>query len=152
MSSALNLTLKIKQSPENLATLKHIEETFAEKIQKPLDEALRESKLVHFARILNIDNLYLQVITEYDGDENVYTEFFRQKLFPIFALVFSLGENPPDLATLQDPAGFAKFSKSLNVKSFGTDGLAHEGEEKDKGYFFQAYPDTLVPEILEASK
>jgi hypothetical protein len=67
MAHALNLTLPIKQDPETLAKLQHVKAIFAKEIQPKIDEALRESEIVHFARVLVVHDKYLQVITEYDG-------------------------------------------------------------------------------------
>ena len=68
MAHALNLTIRIRQDAAAQATLAKIAAMFAVQIQPKIDKALRESKIVHFARVLVIDNKYLQVITEYDGD------------------------------------------------------------------------------------
>jgi hypothetical protein len=147
MTSALNYTVKIHQSEEKLARLKKIRESFATEIQPKIDVALRGSGIVHFARVVSIDDLYLLVITEFDGDEKVYAEFFRKALLPLFSAVFSLVENPPTEEMLNDPDQFAEMTMSLNRPSLGTDGKDHQGGEIDKGYFFQAYPGVLVKEI-----
>jgi len=147
MASALNLTLKIKQTPENLAKLQHVKAIFATEIQPKIDKVLRDSEIVHYARVVVIGkDEYIQVITEYDGDERVYTEFFRQHLRDLFETVFSLGEEPLKKEQLDSPDEFAKFtnSKKVNLPSLGTDG----GQGPiDHGYFFQAYPNVLVKEI-----
>src|SRR5260221_174022 len=139
MTSALNLTLKIKQSPEVLAKLKWIRANFASQIQKKIDDALRASQIVHYARVLVIDDLYIQVITEFDGDEKVYTEFFRKNLLELFTIVFGLAETPPTAEVLASPDEFHKYSTALNLPALGTGGLIPQGTEKEKGYFFQAY-------------
>jgi hypothetical protein len=153
MTHALNLTLKIKQDAETLARLDHIRAIFAEKLQPQIDAALAESKLVHYARILVIDNLYIQVLTEFDGDRRVYTEFFRQKLTEIFRAVFSLAEKPPAEGVLENADLFFEYADGANLSSLGTDGLtaADRGSDPDRGYFFQAYPGVTVEEIQEAS-
>jgi hypothetical protein len=93
MAHALNLTLKIKQDPETLQNLAAIAANFATKIQPKIDAALRKSEIVHFARVLVIDNRYLQVITEYDGPHEDYTEFFRREAAGCFCnTVFARGE------------------------------------------------------------
>ena len=148
MTSALNLTLKIKQTPEVLAKLQWIKANFASQIQKKIDDALRASKIVHFARVLVIKDLYIQVITEYDGDERVYTEFFRKNLLELFSIVFALAENPPTPEQLASPDEFFKYSTNLNIPSLGTDGQNHVKPQEEKGYFFQAYPSVLVEDIL----
>ena len=92
MTHALNLTLPIKQDAETQAKLKNLEAIFADKVQPAIEAALKKSKIVHFARVVVIDNKYIQVITEYEGSHQEYTEFFRRELTPIFAAIFSLAD------------------------------------------------------------
>ncbi|HLL32086.1 MAG TPA: hypothetical protein VK403_13940, partial [Allosphingosinicella sp.] len=80
MITALNMTVPLKQDPESLAKLQKLKEVFADHIQPEIDRALRKSKIVHFARVLVIHDKFLQVITEFDGDPEEYTEFFRREL------------------------------------------------------------------------
>lgn len=149
MAHALNLTLKIKQDPETLARLAHIAEVFPTQIQPKIDAALRESGTVHFARVLVIENKYLQVITEYDGDHQDYTEFFRTKLPDVFGLLFGLAENAPDPAAMADKKAFFEFSKSLQLRSLGdsTDGDTDQAGQQ-AGYLFSAYGNRRVDQIL----
>ncbi len=149
MAHALNLTLKIKQDPETQKKLAEIASIFPTVIQPKIDEALRVSKIVHFARVLVIDNLYLQVITEYDGDHKAYTEFFRQKLPDVFGMLFSLAENAPPASAMGDEQAFWNFSKSLQLRSLGdaADGDL-DGEGRPAGYLFSAYGNHEVKEIL----
>src|ERR1700750_368363 len=115
MAHALNLTLRIKQDPDTQKRLAQIASIFPTQIQPKIDKALRESQIVHFARVLVIDNKYLQVITEYDGTHTDYTEFFRQKLPDVFAMLFSLAENAPSPDALSDPNAFFEFSRGLQL-------------------------------------
>ena len=108
MTHALNLTLPIKQDPETQAKLANLEAIFAEKVQPAIDAALRKSKLVHFARVVVIDNKYIQVITEYEGPHQEYTEFFRRELTPVFGAIFSLAEGVPDVSNAN---AFWEFSR-----------------------------------------
>jgi hypothetical protein len=153
MAHALNLTLRIKQDPETLARLAAIAAAFPTQIQPKIDAALRESKIVHFARVLVIDNKYLQVITEYDGDHEGYTEFFRTKLPDVFAMLFGLAENAPDASAMADKKAFFEFSKGLQVRSLGeaTDGDTDQ-EGNQAGYLFSAYGDRRVDVILPLLK
>ncbi|MBN9671853.1 hypothetical protein [Roseibium aggregatum] len=149
MTHPLTLTLKIKQDPETLAALNDLKENFAEHIQPKIEEALRKSKLVHFARVVVIgDNEYIQVITEYDGDHFEYTEFFRDALTPIFAKIFSLADGVPDV---DNPAEFFEFSKNANVRTLGlsTDG-ATDMHGNQAGWLFSAYNHAEVRDILGA--
>jgi hypothetical protein len=142
MTHALNLTLPIKQDAETQAKLKGLEAIFADKVQPVIAAALKKSKLVHFARVVVIDNKYIQVITEYEGPPEEYTEFFRRELTPIFAQIFSLADGLPDI---NDPDGFFKFSSEHNIRSLGkaTDG-------SDEGWLFSAYDHKTVEDILTA--
>ena len=146
MTHGLNLTLPIKQDPETLGKLEHLAEIFATEIQPAIDHALRESKLVHFARVLVIDNKYIQVITAYDGGHQEYTEFFRRALTPIFAEIFSLADGAPDT---NDPDGFFEFSKNANIRSLGTAAAgATDMNGEPAGWLFSAYDHRTVREIL----
>src|SRR5262249_36540116 len=125
---------KIKQTPETLTKLAGIKKSFALGIQPKIEAALRDSKIVHFARVLVIDDLYIQVLTEFDGDKRVYTKFFQDKLPDVFAAIFSLAENPPTPEQLANAEEFYKFTRGLNLAALGTDGLDHESGEKDEGF------------------
>ncbi len=151
MTHPLTLTLKIKQDPETLAALEELKLAFAEHVQPKIEEALRKSEIVHFARVAVIgDNEYIQVITEYEGSHREYTEFFRDALTPIFAKIFSLADNVPDV---DDPDRFWEFSKAANYRTLGTavDG-ATDMEGNPSGWLFSAYEHRSVKEILRALK
>jgi hypothetical protein len=148
MTHALNLTLPIKQDPETLKKLQQLAAIFPTQVQPKIDEALKKSKLVHFARVVVIDNKYIQVITEYEGPHQEYTEFFRRELTPVFAAIFSLSDNMPDVS---DTNAFWEFAKAHNYRSLGnaTDGsLDFEG--KPAGWLFSAYGYKTVEEVLDA--
>jgi hypothetical protein len=143
MAHALNLTMRIKQDPDTQKKLAQIAAMFASQIQPKIDAALRKSQTVHFARVLVIDNRYLQVLTEYDGDHQDYTEFFRKELPDVFAMLFSLAENPPGPDAMQDANKFFEFTKGLQVRSLGD-----SGDKDEAGYLFSAYGNREVREIL----
>lgn len=149
MPHALNLTWRIKQDADTLKRLADIISTFSTEIQPRIDAVLRKSQIVHFGRILVIDNLYLQILTEYDGSHTDYTEFFRTELPDVFELLFSLAETPPPPETLQDANAFFEFSKKLQCRSLGdsVDG-DRDQEGHTAGYLFSAYGDREVREIL----
>ena len=146
MAHALNFVIPIKQDPKSLAQLATLQSIFAEKIQPQIDAALRKSQIVHFARLFVIDNKYLLVITEFDGGDSDYTEFFRRELKDIFALLFSLSEKVPPAGVLDDAAAFWEFSKGLHVRSLGKGDTNSEGEPL--GYLFSAYGNRKVKDIL----
>ena len=144
MTTALNMTMKLKQDAASQAKLAGLKAAFAEKVQPAIDKALGDSQLVHYARVLVIDNQYIQVITEFDGDGEVYTDFFRQALPDIFKAIFELVEDAPSWDELNDRDTFHRFSTSKNLKALGTHPL-----DPRQGYLFSAYPDLSVKKILE---
>lgn len=148
MTHALNLTLPIKQDAATQAKLEQLKAAFAQKVQPAIEAALRKSKIVHFARVLVIDNKYIQVITEYEGPHQEYTEFFRRELTPIFAQIFSLADGVPDVS---DPNAFWKFSMEHNVRSLGlTTGNSTGFDGAPAGWLFSAYDHKDVETIQAA--
>ncbi len=143
MATALNLTAPLKQDPESQQRLQQLAAVFAEQVQPMMDAVLARSEIVHFARVLVIDNKYIQVLTEFDGDPEEYTQFFRKQLGPVFEEIFSLVEGAPPWEELNDPNTFYEFSHGLNVRALGTS----EGDNKDHGYMFSALGDTTIREI-----
>jgi hypothetical protein len=145
MITALNMTVPLKQDPESLAKLQQLKALFADHIQPEIDRALRKSKIVHFARVLVIHDQFLQVITEFDGDPEEYTEFFRRELPHVFKPIFELAEGAPPWDELNDQDSFFQASKHLNVKALGRD----EGGREGQGWLFSYFPKT-VREIEES--
>src|SRR5687767_11621117 len=145
MITALNMTVPLKQDPESLAKLQKLKEVFADHIQPEIERALRKSKIVHFARVLVIHDKFLQVITEFDGDPEEYTEFFRRELPHVFKPIFELADGAPPWDELNDQDSFFQASKHLNVKALGR---SEDGRE-EQGWMFSYFPRT-VREIEEA--
>lgn len=146
MATVLNMTMPLKQDPESQAKLAALAQHFAEGPQKLIDAALAKSELVHYARFVVIDNKYIQVLTEFDGDREEYTEFFRKELTDVFKLVFSLVEGMPPWEEINDPNAFFKLSRGYNLRSLGA---SAEGDP-EQGYLFCAYGNTTVREIKKA--
>jgi hypothetical protein len=146
MATALNMTMKLKQDAASQAKLAGLRTIFAEKVQPAIDKALRDSQIVHFARVLVIEDQYIQVITEFDGDSEVYTDFFRKALPDVFKAIFELAEGAPSWEELNDRDTFFKFSQGKNVKALGS----HPTDPR-QGYLFEAYPDMDVKKILQKS-
>jgi hypothetical protein len=148
MTHALNMTIPLKQDPDSRKKLEDLKRDFATKYQEKMDKALRDSKLVHFARVVVIDDKFLQVITEFEGDHKAYTEFFRRALPELFAAIFELAQGAPGFGQLNEQS-FFEVSKSLQHRSLGeskegeTDGRGHS-----EGYLFSAYGGRNVKEIL----
>ena len=148
MTHALNLTLPIKQDAGTQAELKHLMDIFATDVQPAIEKALRQSHIVHFARVVVIDNKYIQVITEYEGSHQEYTEFFRRALTPVFAKIFSLADGVPDV---NDTAAFWEFSKNHNIRSLGTsNGGSTDFNGAPAGWLFSAYGHKTVDTIQDA--
>ncbi|MGH3720995.1 MAG: hypothetical protein ACRDRI_19545 [Pseudonocardiaceae bacterium] len=135
MATSLNLTLPLKQDPQTQESLTQLKAFFTQKIQPMIDAALSESQIVHFARIVVIDDKYLQVLTEFDGDLRGYAEFFHKELGRVFQEIFSLAEDAPPWEELNNPDSFYKYAHAHNRTPLG-------------GYLFSAVGDTTVRELL----
>jgi hypothetical protein len=146
VATALNFTVPLKQDSGSQAALAHLVAAFAEEVQPAIDAALARSQLVHFARVVVIDNKYLQVLTEFDGDPMDYTEFFRKQLGPVFQAIFALAEGAPPWDELNNPNSFFEYTRALNLPSLGTSTVGNEG----RGYLFSAVGDTTVRELQAA--
>jgi deferrochelatase/peroxidase EfeB len=143
MATALNLTFPLKQDAGSQASLQHLVAAFATQVQPVLEEKLAESEVVHFARVLVVDNRYLQVITEFDADPVTYTDFFLSELPHVLETIISLVEGAPPWEELSDPTAFFRYVQGRNVKALGT---STDGDERE-GYLFSATGDTTVREM-----
>lgn len=143
MATALNLTAPLKQDTDSQQRLAQLAAAFTEHAQPEIDAVLAKSELVHFARILVIDNKYIQVITEFDGDPDDYAEFFRRELPAVFEAIFSLVEGAPPWNELNNRNTFVEFSRKLNLKSLGSS----SDDDPERGYLFSAYGDTTVRDV-----
>jgi len=143
MAHALSLTAPLKQDADTQQRVKELAATFTDRVQPLVDSALAKSQIVHFARVLVIDNKYIQVLTEYDGDPLAYTEYFRKELGPVFEQIFSLVEGAPAWTELNNPNSFYEFTHKLNVIALG----AATTGDGNQGFLFSAYGDRTVREI-----
>jgi hypothetical protein len=147
MAHSLNLTLKIKQDAATLKKLQEFKALFPQ-VQAKIADAMRKSQILHFARVVVIDDLYIQVLTEYDGDRQAYTDFFRKELPDVFALVFALADDapPPDelKAMLANRDAFFAYSEGKDIKPLGNS----LSDDKDDHFVFSAYGTMTVHEIL----
>lgn len=143
MALSLNFTAPLKQDPESQQRLQQLVAVFTDQVQPTIDTALAKSELVHFARILVIDNKYIQVLTEFDGDPMGYTEFFRTELPAVFEHIFSLVEGAPPWKEIDNPNDFYEYTHSLNLRALGTS----PDVGYDHGYMFSAFGDATVREI-----
>jgi hypothetical protein len=142
------MTMPLKQDPQSQAALAHLKATFASDVQPAIEAALRASEIVHFARVVVIDDKYIQILTEYDGDKKDYTEFFRQHLQGVFKGIFSLVEGLPPWDQIDNEDAFYVASKGFNVKALGKSNTLDETE----GWLFDAYGTATVKDILPKLK
>jgi hypothetical protein len=148
MTHALTLTLPIKQDAATQAKLKDLADNFAQKVQPAIEDALKKSHIVHFARVVVIDNKYIQVITEYEGSHQEYTEFFRRALTPVFAAIFALADGVPDV---NDRNAFWEYSKDHNIRSLGmSSGGSTDFNGNPAGWLFSAYDHKTVEQVQDA--
>lgn len=145
MAHSLNLTLKLRQDQEAQKKLDEFGKIFPQ-VQARIAAVMKESKILHFARVVLIGKEYIQVLTEYDGDRNEYALFFLRKLPDVFKLVFELAENAPPWEDLQDPDTFVAFSRAHDIQPLGAS-LTNDARD---GFVFSAYGDKTVAEILAA--
>jgi hypothetical protein len=143
MATALNLTAPLKQDPESKQRLAALRAGFAATVQPRMDEVLKDSERVHFARVLVIEDRYLQVLTEFDGDPAAYTRFFLEELPDVFEQVFSLVEGAPPWEELSDEDTFVEYTRQLNVPSLG----AADAPDDPRGYLFSAVGDLTVKQL-----
>jgi hypothetical protein len=148
MTHALTLTLPLKQDPASQNKLTALAANFSAQVQPAIAAALKKSEIVHFARVVVIGNKYIQVITEYEGPHQEYTEFFRRELTPVFTAIFDLAEGAPDVS---DTAAFWEYSKEHNVRSLGTSTSGStDFDGNPAGWLFSAYDGSDVKTILAA--
>lgn len=146
MATALNMTMKLKQDADSQQRLANLKGAFAGTVQPLIDQALAESEIVHYARVLVIDDQYIQIITEFDGKPEDYTEFFRMKLPGVFREIFTLADGVPSWEELNDRDTFFRVSSGKNLAALGE---AAAGSAR-QGYLFSAYGNRTVKEIKRA--
>jgi len=147
MAVPLNLTIPLKQDEESQAALKSLADSFSKTVQPLMAQALAKSMIVHFARVVVIEEnqrgRYIQVLTEFDGDPETYTEFFRKELGTVFAGIFALAEGAPPWEELNTREAFFEYTHNLNLKSLGRS----TDDDDDRGYMFSAVGDKTVREL-----
>lgn len=148
MTHGLNLVIPLKQDAETKAKLAQLDQSFATQIQGEIEDALADSKMVHFARVFAIEDKYILVITEYEGSHEEYIEFFRVKLPNVFRKIFDLAALDVDVG---NPAAFAKAAIGCNIRSLGlaTD-PSKDFNGNPAGWLFSAYKHKTVRDIQAA--
>lgn len=143
MAHSINMTMPLKQDAASKLALKEFKQTFAARWQPRIDEAMRASKIIHFARVVTIGDKYLQLLTEFDGDRRVYTTFFLNALPEVFEAMFALAKGAPPWQELRHPDRFFEYCGSLDLRPLGD---AADGS--NEGFLFAAYRAKEVKEIL----
>jgi hypothetical protein len=146
MATALNMTMKLKQDAQSRQQLAELKRNFATAIQPAIDAVFKESEIVHYARLLVVDDRYIQVLTEFDGSADEYTEFFRLKLPNVFKAIFALVEGVPPWDELNDRDTFFRVARSLNQPALGNVAPG----DNSQGYLFSAYGNATVKDIKRA--
>ena len=123
----LNLTLPLKQDAASQAKLKEFASKFKTDFLPSVWEVLKESRMVHYARFVVIDNKYLQVLTEYDTDFRTYSDFFATRLHPFFATLFTLVEGAPDATLASDRETVYQFIKKYDLPNLGDEAFSAFG-------------------------
>ena len=124
--------------------------------QDAIDAARVEIGTLHYARFVIFDHsspnlqpqagstgpFSLAVITDYDGDFNVYIQDFVNHLGPAFSLLLSYSTSGQDLLPLNEHVeGFIEWIRAND---------ASQHPPNDALRFFSAYPDT-VQQVLANS-
>jgi hypothetical protein len=147
MAVPLNLTIPLKQDAQSQAALEKLAASFSATVQARIDKVMAESKIVHFARVVVIEEnqrgRYIQVLTEFDGDPEDYTEFFRKELGPVFEHIFALADGAPPWEELNTREAFYEYTHDLNLKSLGTS----TDSDHDRGYMFSGVGEKTVREL-----
>ena len=135
MQNTLTLVLTIK-SPADYDAITAL----LSQVKGQMDNAFRLLNIVHFARVVFLDNnTKVAVITEFDGDFSTYVLDFAETLGPVFDALFEHTVEAPPLP-VEDPQNtqaFIDFSQKYNVPV---------------AYFYSAYPDLTVLNILNLEK
>lgn len=128
----LQTVLNVKNPvPENAAALKQILAYGAPFIEK----VLQDSKVVHFASFLFIDNeSKLVLFTAYDGEFDPYIAHFAREFGPLFDRFFEHIESSPPMPIKKHAYEFVEYLKLFSKPPVG-------------GLFISAYPETQAAAI-----
>lgn len=132
----LNVVMRIKAPiPENAERLKRVIRDGAPRIER----ALRNARHLHFAWFELLDNdTKLALHTVYDGDFDAYIQHFALEVDDLFDQLFACIEGGPPLPVAEHPIEFVETIRRYNMVPVG-------------GYFFSAYGNSEVPDILRGS-
>lgn len=135
---------RLRQQP--LSVIMPIKQPLAEHAEKlklviqygapRIEFALRDSRHVHFAWFVLVENdTKLALLTCFDGDFDAYLEHFVLKVGSLFDRLLEHIEGAPPMPTASYPKEFVETIKRYHADPVG-------------GYFFSAYPQLPVSDIL----
>ncbi len=101
LPNILNVTLPLKQDAASQAQIKALGEQFATVYWPRVSQVLGDSHMVYYARFVVVGTppQFLQILTEYDIDFRVYTDYFADNLKDFFSAVFAVVEGAPPPGT-----------------------------------------------------
>lgn len=131
--SSLNVVMKVKKPvAEHAEALKLVIKYGAPRIENKL----RDAKHVHFAWFEFLENdTKLALHTVYDRDFDTYIEHFALEIGPLFDKLFEHIEDAPPVPVDKYPKAFIDTVRRFDMRPAG-------------GYFFSAYPEVEVAQIL----
>lgn len=131
--TSLNVAMRIRPPrQDNADRLRSIIRAGAPRIE----QALRQSRHVHFAWFELIEQDTVLVLhTVYDGPFGAYLQHFARQVGDLFDMLFAYIEDPP-------PMPVAKFPVEFEAH------LLRYDRPPAMGYFFSAYPDSEVAQIV----
>jgi hypothetical protein len=133
-----------------LATLK---DRFQKDDQIKIEAAARKSEIIHFLRVLVLQDKFFVVLTEYDRGHKEYAEFFRIHLNDLFKEIFSIADLPVNWDSVNNEKDFYEASKKFQVRSLGETLYGEtDPDGKPEGYLFSAYENRSVEDILSKLK
>lgn len=146
----LNFFVPIRQDAEALKKLQELKDTFAKVDQDLIEAAARKSRIIHFLRVLVLDDKYLVVLTEYEGGHKEYAEFFRKELNELFKKIFEMADIEVDWNDVNNEPAFYAAASKFQIRSLGNSIYDEMGpDDKPAGYLFSAYKNRSVEDILK---
>jgi cytochrome P450 len=105
-----------------------------------VERSLRDSKHVHFAWFVLLENdTKLALCTTYDGEFDAYLEHFASEVGDLFDKLFEHLQDPPPMPVKNHPKEFIATVRRYNARPV-------------EGYFFSAYPQLSVSQIVPGAQ
>jgi hypothetical protein len=134
LPNILNVTLPLKQDADSQAKIKALGEKFASVYWPKVKKVLADSQMVYYARFVVIGDppRYLQILTEYDSDFRVYTDYFADNLKEFFDAVFAVVEGAPPAGTPVNREAVYRLVQTFNLPCLGNVWFSAFGEKTVK--------------------